>query len=132
MRSLLAIPVCLLASLSAEAADSRANRVAALRESFKYQPVEAKKAALPSETAADIVVLEKMTVTDSSQRTLEAEMAAKAAKEAKDRFAWNKGGLLLRSSRADVGAFVAVEDRVVGAVPTRELKVNVELLRIRW
>ena len=90
------------------------------------------EAALPSAPAEDIIVLEKMTVTDSSQRTLEAQMAAKAAGEAKERFAWNKGGLLLRSSRADVGVFAAVEDRVVGAVPTRELKVNVELLKIRW
>ena len=132
MRSLLVIPVCLLASLSAEASDSRANRAAALRESFKYEPVAASEAALPSEPTEDIVVLEKMTVTDSSHRTLEVQMAAKAAAEAKERFAWNKGGLVLRSGRTDVGAWITLEDKIVGAVPTREVKVKVELLRIRW
>ena len=130
-RSLLVIWVCLGASLSTGAADSRETRGAALKETFRYQPAPATDAP-PSESEDGVVVLEKLTVTDSSQRTLAAQMAAKSAEQAKERFAWNKGGLLLRSDRVDLGAWITLEDSVAGAVPTRDVKVKIELLRIRW
>ena len=137
MKAAAVILTALTVTLSGEArADARSARIDALKESFRYQSIAAIEPATAS-PSEEVVVLEKLTITESmSQRTLQNQITAKWDREAEERFSWKKGGLLSSFRKGDLdieaGAWISFEDKLVGANPTREIVLKVELLRFKW
>ena len=131
MKTLLVVAAGLW-SVATVQADSRQARVESLKQSFHFDA-----AAVPAEPAnvadEDIVILDKITVTQSmSRRALAAQIESKWARDADEQFSWKKGGALFRSQKVDAGVWVSLEENTVGANPAREIKLKVELLRIKW
>ncbi len=115
---------------------STAERIAALREAFRYAPVSPTAVPLLDQTEP-AVVLERLTVVESmSRRALSAQIENRWARTADEAFAWKKGGLLgsknLGKIQADFGAWVELGERITGANVSREIFVKIELLRLRW
>jgi hypothetical protein len=130
MKGLVLIITCMAVALSAKA-ESRQARLDSLKESFRFQPVASEPVSATE--SDDVVVLENLTVVESiSRRALHEQITAKWVRDSADRFSWKKGGALLKSKKIDAGAWVSLEDREVGALPTREIKVKIELFRIKW
>jgi hypothetical protein len=63
---------------------------------------------------------------------LAARIESKWARDAADQFSWKTGGALFRSSKVDAGVWVSLEENTVGVNSAREIKLKVELLRIKW
>jgi hypothetical protein len=131
MKPLLAFAACLLLVATADA-DSRQARIDSLKQSFHFDAATA-SAQPVNDTDEDVVVLDKITVTESmARRTLAARIESKWARDAADQFSWKTGGALFRSSKVDAGVWVSLEENTVGVNSAREIKLKVELLRIKW
>jgi hypothetical protein len=131
MKPLLPFAACLLL-IPAAVADSRQARIESLKQSFHFDAATAPSQPV-SEADEDVVVLDKITVTESmARRTLAAGIERKWARDAAEQFSWKSGGALFQSPKVDAGVWVSLEENVVGANPAREIKLKAELLRIKW
>lgn len=128
----------LVLSASAPAADPRpaAERLAALRSSFAFQPAPSADPA-PAAAPDEAVVLEALTITESiSRRDLAQSIQSRWAREAADKFSWAQGGLLFSRPfgrlNADLGLWTELGDRLTGLHASRELFLKVDVVRVRW
>lgn len=113
-----------------------AERLAALRSSFSFQPASLADAG-PAAPADEAVVLEALTITESiSRRDLAKSIQSRWAREAADKFSWGSGGLLFSRPfgrvNADIGLWTELGDRLTGLHASRELFLKVDLVRVRW
>lgn len=102
---------------------------AALRESFRYDPVArpAAPAAVPAmEIEEQVVVLERLTIVESiTQRDLAKQIEQRWADEAGRQFSWQKGGVLVSQQ-------IGKAQVEIGAWPLSATGIRLELVRIRW
>jgi hypothetical protein len=129
--------VCMTIALMARAEPSvRLARNDVMKEAFPYQSVAVTE-PISSYTDGPLVVLEKLTVVGSmARRSLQNDINDRWARDTADRFSWKQGGRLTssvkRGTQIDTGAWVSLEESLIGAMPTREIVLKVQLLRLKW
>lgn len=111
-------------------------RIAALREAFRFAPIAAPRTELAA-VADDVLVLDRLTITESvSRRALAEKIQRRWEADRLLEFSWDQGGLLFlgtfRGTTAEFGIWASLEERKLGITSARGLALRLDLVRMRW
>ena len=116
---------------------------AILRESFVYStPTDNERSPPlairgPGPLEDEPIAMDTVTVTESiGRRDLDKAIRDRAALEDGKKFEWNRGGLIATKKighvDADLGLWPTLETKTLGRVGSNVIRLNVDVLHLRW